>query len=344
MIGSLLGSDRFLNYFLLLGIFILPLVLTLVFFSLVIVSMSDAKSTTQPWSFKKLTVLFPDPRLSESYFEYWIPQDDIDTEELKDALRKIPGIEEVLFYDDHASLITSWKANPPELVFNQVWYFFIHMAPNYSQKQYRWYFYIFVISSTGRRWLHEQWGARVSHHRLYGHVGCALHWPRSHFDRAYQRQGGSARRGAQRRCAGSLWEVSRGIGDLLLYSILIALFSCCAILTLYTRFTPQPLFNLCYCTQTPFTKTLVSSYLPLYIVEDCAENIIKKFPSILYTILLMLLHNIDIIYVYRLVWIWSMRCRTRCLSPSSVSLRTPRAAPVCSMRWGFYTHTYLINV
>ncbi len=120
MIGSLLGSDRFLNYFLLLGIFILPLVLTLVFFSLVIVSMSDANSTPQPWSFKKLTVLFPDPRLSESYFEYWIPQDDIDTEELKDALRKIPGIEEVLFYDDHASLITSWKANPPEFVFNQV--------------------------------------------------------------------------------------------------------------------------------------------------------------------------------------------------------------------------------
>ena len=72
------------------------------------------------WSFEKLTVIFPDPRLDESYFEYWIPQDDIDTDELKDSLKKIPGIKEVIFFDDHAKLLTGWRENPPQFVFNQV--------------------------------------------------------------------------------------------------------------------------------------------------------------------------------------------------------------------------------
>jgi hypothetical protein len=45
---------------------------------------------------------------------------DLDLEELKQSLRNVPGVEEVVFVDDHRSLLQSWaNSSPPEFVFNQ---------------------------------------------------------------------------------------------------------------------------------------------------------------------------------------------------------------------------------
>jgi len=68
---------------------------------------------------KNITVLFPDPTLSESYYEYWIPQDDLDLEELKQNIQAIKGVEKVEFRDNHKTLLKDWLENPPQFVFNQ---------------------------------------------------------------------------------------------------------------------------------------------------------------------------------------------------------------------------------
>jgi D-alanine-D-alanine ligase len=77
------------------------------------------ESNSEKWPFDVLTVVLPDPRLDQSYYEYWIPQDDIDSAELYDALRAIPGIKQVVLYDNHRALLEEWRRNPPQFVFNQ---------------------------------------------------------------------------------------------------------------------------------------------------------------------------------------------------------------------------------
>jgi hypothetical protein len=54
---------------------------------------------------KNVTVLFEDPRLSESYYQYWIPQDDVDLEELKQSIAAVNGVNSATYWDDHRSLM-----------------------------------------------------------------------------------------------------------------------------------------------------------------------------------------------------------------------------------------------
>jgi len=77
------------------------------------------KSRDEELIWKNVTVLFEDPRLSDSYYQYWIPQDDLDLEELKQNIAAVKGVKSVTYWDDHRSLMKSWMENPPEFVFNQ---------------------------------------------------------------------------------------------------------------------------------------------------------------------------------------------------------------------------------
>ncbi len=64
--------------------------------------------------------MFPDPQILDSYYEYWIPQDDLDTEELMDNMRAIKGISKITFYDNHDKLMKDWLLdNRPKFVFHQ---------------------------------------------------------------------------------------------------------------------------------------------------------------------------------------------------------------------------------
>jgi len=74
---------------------------------------------TKELNWKNITVLLPDPSLSDSYYESWIPQDDLDLMELKENLLKIEDARSVSFFDDHRSLMKKWLVDPPEFVFNQ---------------------------------------------------------------------------------------------------------------------------------------------------------------------------------------------------------------------------------